>query len=103
MIGLLVNFIRTADEAAPERAEDSVPESSCSTLVETHKPEELLKKLAFSLPSDDGQGRDGFLKTIESVLKYSVNTWDQGFLDKLYSSTTPVSQHMRTSEMGLEE
>ena len=27
---------------------------------------------------------------MQNVLKYSVNTWDQGFLDKLYASTTPV-------------
>jgi hypothetical protein len=26
-------------------------------------------------------------------LKYSVNTWDQGFLDKLYASTNAVSVH----------
>lgn len=28
---------------------------------------------------------------IQQVLQYSVNTWDQGFMDKLYSSTNPVS------------
>ncbi|KAJ4292950.1 Glutamate decarboxylase 2 [Collariella sp. IMI 366227] len=28
--------------------------------------------------------------TIQDVLKYSVNTWDQGFMDKLYASTNPV-------------
>ena len=27
---------------------------------------------------------------VEKVLRYSVNTWDQGFLDKLYASITPV-------------
>ena len=27
---------------------------------------------------------------MQDVLHYSVNTWDQGFLDKLYSSITPV-------------
>jgi glutamate decarboxylase len=30
------------------------------------------------------------MHVIEDVLKYSVNTWDQGFLDKLYSSTNAV-------------
>ena len=30
------------------------------------------------------------MKIVHDVLKYSVNTWDQGFLDKLYASTTPV-------------
>jgi len=28
---------------------------------------------------------------VETILKYSVNTWDQGFLDKLYASTNAVS------------
>lgn len=27
---------------------------------------------------------------VQDVLKYSVNTWDQGFLDKLYASTNAV-------------
>lgn len=27
---------------------------------------------------------------MDKTLKYSVNTWDQGFLDKLYGSTNPV-------------
>lgn len=26
----------------------------------------------------------------QDVLRYSVNTWDQGFLDKLYAATTPI-------------
>lgn len=30
------------------------------------------------------------MKLVSSVLKYSVNTWDQGFLDKLYASTNAV-------------
>lgn len=59
--------------------------------MQTHKPAELLQKLSFSLPAVDGQGKDGLLETIGSVLQYSVNTWDQGFLDKLYSSTNAVS------------
>lgn len=42
------------------------------------------------VPSDEGHGRDGFKDAVEKILQYSVNTWDQGFLDKLYSSTTPV-------------
>jgi hypothetical protein len=27
---------------------------------------------------------------VQKILKYSVNTWDQGFLDKLYASTNAV-------------
>jgi glutamate decarboxylase len=44
----------------------------------------------FELPGN-GRGKEGLLTTIEQLLKYSVNTWDQGFLDKLYASTNAVS------------
>jgi glutamate decarboxylase len=50
----------------------------------------LVAKLKFLLP-EEGLGKDGLLQSIDKLLKYSVNTWDQGFLDKLYASTTPVS------------
>jgi hypothetical protein len=45
--------------------------------------------MKFELPGN-GKGKGGLLATVEQVLKYSVNTWDQGFLDKLYSSTNAV-------------
>ena len=48
-----------------------------------------MKLITFDLP-ENGTGKDGLLETIEQVLKYSVNTWDQGFMDKLYASTNAV-------------
>lgn len=60
-----------------------------TTLVEYHKPEQLQELMNFALPSN-GTGKDGLLQTVEQLLKYSVNTWDQGFLDKLYASTNAV-------------
>lgn len=60
-------------------------------MVEYHPPEKLIKLLDFHLPTSDGKGKDGLLDLVETVLKYSVNTWDQGFLDKLYASTNAVS------------
>jgi glutamate decarboxylase len=39
----------------------------------------------------DGLGKDGLVEVVRQVLKNSVNTWDQGFMDKLYSSTDAVS------------
>jgi glutamate decarboxylase len=57
--------------------------------VEHHKPEKLASLLNFDLPCN-GKGKEGLLNTVEQVLKYSVNTWDQGFLDKLYASTNAV-------------
>jgi len=41
--------------------------------------------------NEDAGGKDGLMGVVESILKYSVNTWDQGFLDKLYASTNAVS------------
>lgn len=64
-------------------------EATRTSLVEYHKPGELSELMNFDLPSS-GQGKEGLLLTVEQLLKYSVNTWDQGFLDKLYSSTNAV-------------
>ncbi|KAI5920519.1 pyridoxal phosphate-dependent transferase [Camillea tinctor] len=99
---LIVPFIRDADQAAALRATGQ-PASSGSqdtssgvetpgrnVLVDYHRPEELVKRLKFSLPEGEGRGKDGLLDTIQDVLRYSVNTWDQGFLDKLYSSNNAV-------------
>lgn len=60
-----------------------------SVLVEHHPPQKLTSLLDVSLP-DEGTGKDGLLQAVQKVLQYSVNTWDQGFLDKLYAATTPV-------------
>jgi glutamate decarboxylase len=90
---LIIPFIRSADEDAATKHTGrglAVPGSAQRTsLVEYHKPEELVKLMSFDLPGD-GKGKDGLLQTVEQLLKYSVNTWDQGFLDKLYASTNAV-------------
>ncbi|KAJ2974484.1 hypothetical protein NUW58_g8642 [Xylaria curta] len=89
---LVVPYIRAADEAAILRAQGRNGEGALSrnVLVESYRPEDLVKRLQFSLPEGQGRGKDGLLDAIRDVLKYSVNTWDQGFLDKLYSSTNAV-------------
>jgi glutamate decarboxylase len=61
-------------------------------LVEHHPPKKLESILQKELEiNDDASGKDGLMSLVESILKYSVNTWDQGFLDKLYASTNAVS------------
>ena len=67
-------------------------------MVEHHKPEKLAKLMNFDL-STNARGKEGLLSTVEQVLKYSVNTWDQGFLDKLYASTNAVCE---ASELAYE-
>ena len=57
-----------------------------TALVEHHKPPKLEQLLNLQLP-ETGRGQEGFLESVTDILQYSVNTWDQGFLDKLYAST----------------
>ncbi|KAI1845665.1 hypothetical protein JX266_008276 [Neoarthrinium moseri] len=87
---LIIPFVRKADDAAPCRAagQGRVPPGT-NVLVERLEPEKLVKRLDFSLPGE-GRGRDGLLATVQELLENSVNTWDQGFMDKLYASTNPV-------------
>ncbi|KAH0538090.1 hypothetical protein FGG08_005302 [Glutinoglossum americanum] len=59
------------------------------SLVEYHPPKRLVQLLDFQLPSE-GKGKDGLLDILERILLYSVNTWDQGFMHKLYASTNAV-------------
>ncbi|GAP90679.2 putative glutamate decarboxylase [Rosellinia necatrix] len=92
---LIVPHVRAADEAAALRAQGGLAgggegEPSRNVLVESHRPADLVKRLGFSLPEGQGRGKDGLLDAVRDVLRYSVNTWDQGFLDKLYSSTNAV-------------
>ncbi|ESZ90106.1 glutamate decarboxylase [Sclerotinia borealis F-4128] len=90
---LIIPFIRSADEDASTKHTGhgkAIPGGGPrTTLLEHHKPEKLVQLLDFNLPTN-GKGKDGLLTTVEQVLKYSVNTWDQGFLDKLYASTNAV-------------
>ncbi|KAK8910051.1 hypothetical protein QC760_001030 [Botrytis cinerea] len=90
---LIIPFIRSADEDATTKHTGhgkAIPGGGPrTTLLEHHKPEKLLQLLDFNLPIN-GRGKHGLLSTVEQVLKYSVNTWDQGFLDKLYASTNAV-------------
>lgn len=55
----------------------------------TPTPHELLTLLNFQLP-ENGRGKDGLMSVVESILGYSVNTWSQGFMHKLYASTNAV-------------
>lgn len=42
-------------------------------------------------------GKDGALALISQLLDHSVNTWNQGFMDKLYSGTNPVGSRLGLS------
>ncbi|KAH8687136.1 glutamate decarboxylase-like protein-like protein 1 [Tricladium varicosporioides] len=90
---LIIPFIRSADEEATTKFTGhglATPgEGPRTALLEHHTPEKLVNLLSVDLP-EIGRGKDGLLDVVGQVLKYSVNTWDQGFLDKLYASTNAV-------------
>ncbi|KAF4585945.1 glutamate decarboxylase [Ophiocordyceps camponoti-floridani] len=90
---LAVPFVKAADDAAADRATGHLPLDAdgrpVNVLVDAHKPVDLIAKFGLALP-DEGLGKEGLLDGIGQLLRYSVNTWDQGFLDKLYASNTPV-------------
>ncbi|KAL8684718.1 MAG: hypothetical protein Q9224_006171, partial [Gallowayella concinna] len=87
---LLIPFIRAADEDATAKETghglSQAGGGPRTALIEHHKPQKLSQILNPQLP-DIGVGQDGFLHLVEKVLQYSVNTWDQGFMQKLYAST----------------
>lgn len=58
-------------------------------LVDQRDSQELSRILDLQL-FDDGKGKTGLLHVLDRILRYSVNTWDQGFMDKLFSSTNPI-------------
>ncbi|KAL9133917.1 MAG: hypothetical protein Q9175_004909, partial [Cornicularia normoerica] len=87
---LLIPFIRSADEDASTKnighglsVEGGGPRTA---LVEHHKPHKLSRLMQLNLPQT-GLAQAGFLEQLEQILQYSVNTWDRGFMSKLYAST----------------
>ena len=93
MRDLLLPFIKAADDDAEHKSTghglQTKGQGPRTALVEHHPPKKLDSLFALDLPSD-GQGKDGLLDVVQRTLQYSVNTWDQGFLDKLYGSTNAV-------------
>ncbi|KAJ5594808.1 uncharacterized protein N7459_001016 [Penicillium hispanicum] len=84
---LLIPFIRSADEPpAHQNGVNGHSGQPKTSLVEHKKPEELRDVLQLEIPAQ-GKRQDGLIEVLQKVLQYSVNTWHQGFLDKLYAST----------------
>ncbi|CAI7668167.1 unnamed protein product [Penicillium discolor] len=94
---LLIPFIRSADEdprgsSTQKNGTNGTNGTNGHTglagtsLVDYKKPEELRDILQLEIP-EKGTKQEGLIEVLQKVLKYSVNTWHQGFLDKLYAST----------------
>lgn len=93
---MIIPFIRSADnDAATKHTGHGLRIEGSggprTTIVDHHPPKKLESILTEELEINDKKvGKDGLVKLVSTVLKYSVNTWDQGFLDKLYASTNAV-------------
>jgi len=83
---LIIPFIAAADRDADTKhtghglaIQGGAPRTS---LVEHHPPKKLESLLQDQLKigEDVEKGKDRLLSLVDSVLKYSVNTWDQGFM-----------------------
>ncbi|KAJ5104104.1 hypothetical protein N7532_004633 [Penicillium argentinense] len=90
---LLIPFIRAADEPTSAVQKNGASATNGAnghaqgtSLVEYRKPGELRDILKLEIP-EQGRRQDGLIEVLQKVLRYSVNTWHQGFMDKLYAST----------------
>lgn len=87
---LLVDFIAKADRAGSQsRVGGLAPTSSQNFLLDHVEPRELQRTVLQDLPKI-GKGQAGVVEILQHILRYSTNTWHQGFMDKLYGSTNPV-------------
>ncbi|OMJ21372.1 Acidic amino acid decarboxylase GADL1 [Smittium culicis] len=58
-------------------------------VLEYLKPEQLIDLISPEPPLQ-GKGEQGIIADIQNILKYSPNTWNPGFMHKLYSSTSAI-------------
>ncbi|KAJ6785541.1 hypothetical protein PWT90_10478 [Aphanocladium album] len=91
---LIIPYVKAADDNASKKHTGRLPRDAAdrpyNVLVEALPPRELVERMQFTLPAGEGAGKEGLLDSIQDILKYSVNTWDQGWMDKLTASTNPV-------------
>ena len=78
--GLAQGFTRSSN-SVPTKIGTNPP-----LLVQSLHPRELTGLLDPTLP-EHGLAHEGFLNEVKKIMQYSVNTWDPGFMSKLYAST----------------
>ena len=89
---LLIPFIADADAENVRKSSSARllgSKHQIPILVESLGPKEVTERLDLDL-GEHGKGKDGLIMVLERILKLSVNTWDQGFMDKLYASTNAI-------------
>ncbi|PVH95142.1 putative glutamate decarboxylase [Periconia macrospinosa] len=88
--GSLLEHVAEADAANAARQSGRrngiIPNNQAAALL---PPEIVSQRLGLSL-SEKPQGKNGLVELTDRLLRLSVNTWDQGFMHKLYSGTNPV-------------
>ncbi|PQK17611.1 hypothetical protein BB8028_0008g01200 [Beauveria bassiana] len=92
---LIVPYVKSADDNASKKHTGRLPRDAAghpyNVLLEAPlPPRALVERMGFALPQGQGKGKTGLIDTIQDLLRYSVNTWDQGWMDKLTASTNPV-------------
>ncbi|KAF1738451.1 L-aspartate decarboxylase dtxS4 [Beauveria bassiana] len=92
---LIVPYVKAADDNASKKHTGRLPRDAAghpyNVLLEAPlPPRALVERMGFALPQGEGKGKTGLIDTIQDLLRYSVNTWDQGWMDKLTASTNPV-------------
>ncbi|CCG83439.1 putative Glutamate decarboxylase [Taphrina deformans PYCC 5710] len=60
-----------------------------SKVLDHYSAQDLKPKLALSCP-EKPCGKDALLEILSNTLRYSANTWNPGFMDKLFASTNPI-------------
>ncbi|CAN3366751.1 hypothetical protein DICA1_E24674 [Diutina catenulata] len=79
-----------------DKATPGSPNYQEGTLGTYHEPSVLKEKFfgknsaAAKLDTTRQGVSDELLQTIDDILEYSVNTWNPGFMDKLYASNNPI-------------
>lgn len=75
-----------------EKSDPKDPKYEIGSLGTYQSPEFLKSQFTENNDLDKGIKGDNekLFDTIDQVLKYSVNTWNPGFLDKLYASSNPI-------------
>lgn len=82
----LLDFIASADDVNAARISKSAEDAPSLQLPAVRDPADVSACIKLAL-KERGGGIDGVEDLVQRVLDLSVNTWDHGFMHKLYSGT----------------
>lgn len=82
----LLDFVAAADDVNAARISKSTEHAPSLQLAAVRDPADISASLKLAL-KEQGGGVDGVEDLVQRILDVSVNTWDHGFMHKLYSGT----------------